>query len=101
MDFDAVDGPFAGAGDDPAARGAAPVDVQAAMLQGTLRDVAAETGMLADVAARIESPDADRAVRVERGEAERLREDLMFQTPDWERAAGRRDDLGVSDLFGG
>ncbi|MEL7082800.1 MAG: hypothetical protein AAGK82_15540 [Pseudomonadota bacterium] len=37
--------------------------------------------------------------RIEAGESEILREDLVYQSPDWERSTGRRDN-SVDDLIG-
>ncbi len=66
----------------------------------TLRENA---GVLADAAARLAAPGSpawaeDASTREERGESDIARLDLIYQSPDWDRAAGRRD--GSRDLTG-
>ncbi|MEM6340361.1 MAG: hypothetical protein AAF729_04385 [Pseudomonadota bacterium] len=43
---------------------------------------------------------SDTSVRVDAGQSDYQREDLIYQSPDWDRATGREDNKGVSELIG-
>lgn len=55
--------------------------------------------MLAELTEQVGMDIGERAERIQRGEGESKRDDLIYQSPDWERAAGRADN-SVDELIG-
>lgn len=93
---------------DSTLRGENDAEIEAAgeLLRASLRALQARDASTGDPqsdpgdVARNDRPDGALETRVDSGVSSVMREDHVYETTDWERATGRKDD-GRSELFGG
>ena len=90
-----------GASDDPYESGDFDSVTQSLASEAARQMVIGSDLSFFDIADQVGGGDwlADTPNRVQTGQSDALREDLIYQSPDWERATGRSDNP-TSDLIG-